>query len=613
MSITWGRRIVGALISLFCAGPITAGEIVELQVTFDPTTGRLEGMASHGAITFTKQIPLADSHSFDAMPDAALASPDGSYLPPQAWWPTLGHNGVDYRYRLTLTVPLGQVAVATAHLDSEPFTAAGYRATFVGEIPPLIFVGPYEVTERWHTGKRLRTYFPSEMSSLGQRYLDRVVSYIDRFEADIGDYPHSHFWVVSAPFPVGLGFSGATYVSERILPLPFMQGRSLAHEVLHNWWGNGVRADYATGNWSEGLTTYLADYGLAEEAGETAAHNMRLAWLRDISALRDNDDTALSAFVQRHHDAAQVVGYDKVAMVFHMLRRKIGDAAFDNGLKDLWKRWRGNVAGWSDLRRVFESASSRELGRFFEQWITRAGTPDLTLQNVAVEEGPSGWRLALRLRQDGRPWDLTVPVVVKTAEGTVVRFAELSTTTGDYAWDLSSRPIAVAIDPDHHVLRRLATGEAPAIFRDVTLDGGAAVVVAGDDTELAAVAEVMAAHLLGRKAKIRPETALTSLLDGQGIVLIGLDGTIEEILVGNGISIPDFASVEGTARAWATQLTNGQAVLVIAANDRAALEAIIRPLPHYGSHSYVVFDGRRAINKGTLPPAPEHPLSIVFD
>jgi hypothetical protein len=300
-------------------------------------------------------------------------------------------------------------------------------------------------------------------------------------------------------------------------------------------------------------------------------------------------------------------------MVFHMLRRKIGDAAFDNGLKDLWKRWRGNVAGWSDLRRVFEGASSRELGRFFEQWTTQAGAPDLTLQNIAVEEGPSGWRLALRLRQGGRPWDLTVPVVVKTAEGTVVRFAELSTTTGDYAWDLSSRPIAVAIDPDHHVLRRLATGEAPAIFRDVTLDGGAAVVVAGDDTELAAVAEVMAAHLLDRKAKIRPETALTSLLDGQGIVLIGLDGTIEEVLVGNGISIPDFASAEGTARAWATRLTNGQAVLVIAANDRAALEAIIRPLPHYGSHSYVVFDGRRAINKGTLPPAAEHPLSIVFD
>ena len=42
------------------------------------------------------------------------------------------------------------------------------------------------------------------------------------------------------PLPVGLGFPGLTYVSDKILHLPFMQGRSLAHEIAHNWWGNAV-------------------------------------------------------------------------------------------------------------------------------------------------------------------------------------------------------------------------------------------------------------------------------------------------------------------------------------------------------------------------------------
>jgi len=32
--------------------------------------------------------------------------------------------------------------------------------------------------------------------------------------------------------------------------------------------------------------------------------------------------------------------------------------------------------------------------------------------------------------------------------------------------------------------------------------------------------------------------------------------------------------------------------------DAASLEALIRPLPHYGRQSYIAFDGREAIEKG---------------
>ena len=43
-------------------------------------------------------------------------------------------------------------------------------------------------------------------------------------------------------------------------PLPFILTSSYPHEILHNWWGNCVYVDYATGNWCEGLTAYLADH-----------------------------------------------------------------------------------------------------------------------------------------------------------------------------------------------------------------------------------------------------------------------------------------------------------------------------------------------------------------
>jgi hypothetical protein len=40
---------------------------------------------------------------------------------------------------------------------------------------------------------------------------------------------------------------------------------------------------------------------------------------------------------------------------------------------------------------------------------------------------------------------------------------------------------------------------------------------------------------------------------------------------------------------------------VIAAKDAASLEALIRPLPHYGRQSYLAFDGRQVIEKGVWP------------
>ena len=55
-----------------------------------------------------------------------------------------------------------------------------------------------------------------------------------------------------------------------VIRLPFILHTSYPHEILHNWWGNGVYVDYETGNWSEGLTAYLADHLLKEQRGRGA-------------------------------------------------------------------------------------------------------------------------------------------------------------------------------------------------------------------------------------------------------------------------------------------------------------------------------------------------------
>jgi hypothetical protein len=66
----------------------------------------------------------------------------------------------------------------------------------------------------------------------------------------------------------GFGFPSYTLIGGTVLRLPFIIHTSLGHEIAHCWWGNGVLVDDDGGNWSETLTTYVADYLYQEKKSE---------------------------------------------------------------------------------------------------------------------------------------------------------------------------------------------------------------------------------------------------------------------------------------------------------------------------------------------------------
>jgi len=151
-----------------------------------------------------------------------------------------------------------------------------------------------------------------------------------------------------------------TLLGSQVLRLPFLLRSSYPHEILHNWWGNSVYPDYDDGNWSEGLTAYLADHLGAEQRGRGAEY--RRGVLQKYSDyVSDDRDFALTQFRSRHGSSTEAVGYGKSAMFFHMLRLAMGDDSFRAGLSDFYAANTFKRAGYSQLRRSFERASGREL------------------------------------------------------------------------------------------------------------------------------------------------------------------------------------------------------------------------------------------------------------
>jgi hypothetical protein len=190
----------------------------------------------------------------------------------------------------------------------------------------------------------------------------------------------------------------------------------LAHEMAHQWWGQGVGWKNYHEQWiSEGFAQYFAAIYGQKERGDGV--------FTDI--LRKMRSTAMSASSQGPISLGYRLGhiraegrvfralvYNKGAMVLHMLRRLVGDEAFFAGLRGFYHDWRFRKAGTDDFRKSMELASGRTLERFFENWIFSDAIP-----TVEFSYKESGDTVALRLEQRAAVMEFPVTVKLNYSSG----------------------------------------------------------------------------------------------------------------------------------------------------------------------------------------------------
>jgi len=568
----------------------------------------------------------------------AASGAQGSFLPAaDHWYPMV--EDVPHSYRVSLQLPAGQRGLVPGELTDERDGPDGYEARFTFTAPGQgidLMAGPYRVEERFIAGVegklRLRTYFHAAIADLAGGYLDAAAGYLALYERRIGAYPFGQFSIVSSPTPTGFGMPSLTYLGIDVLRLPFIRSTSLGHEILHNWWGNGVYPDYGRGNWSEGLTTFMADYAYRESSGEAAARLARLEWLRDFAVLPQSEDQPLAHFVSRAHDSAQVIGYGKAAMLFFMLRDLIGTAAFDAATRDLWRSFRFKTASWDDLRRVFEKASSRPLDAFFNQWVKRPGAPSLRVicarlaaaasgsafagsaspaaaaaspgtasPAAAVASAGSASPLALTLAQSPPPWRLRLPLSLEAADGAHPAVVEMAQEQQSFALAAAGATRDIEVDPDFRIFRRLDEREVPPILRRMMVDPRTQVIVASGDAEVRQTAAGLARALMESPrfddtARPRP---------GASLVVLGLTAEVAHWLSEHGQApLPVDLLRKGDAFAWSAPLPANGEIVAVAGRDVEALRLLSRPLPHYGGRSYVIFEHGKQVDSGLLERPP---------
>jgi aminopeptidase N len=572
-----------------------------------------------GGVVDHPPIQLSTEHQRSFAVTPGVIAPEGAALSDAtAWVPSVG--GL-VTFSLTVQgLPEGWGVVSQGER-----TAAGAVTTWVMPEPTEgvhLVAGPWTETSRRYTrpdgtGVDVRAFLRTPDPELSDRYLGATVDDLALYESMLPRYPYSSFALVENWWETGWGMPGFTLLGPQVIRFPFVLTSSYPHELLHNWWGNGVYV--AGGNWCEGLTAYLADHLFAEQRGQGADHR-RAALQRYGDFAGAGDTLPLAAFQGRVSPATEAVGYGKAAMVFHMARRSLGDAGFLKALGRFYADHAFAEATWADLAAAVSAESGADWGPWFAAWVDRPGAPTLRLRDVAAREDGDGWLLTAVVVQDPPGFPMDVPVAI-TLDGV----AEAAVVTASFGvggpaevvltQHTASRPRRVDLDPAFDVMRRLDPGEVPPALS--TLQGG------GPDTVVLparASAEERAAWEALAAAWAQPEAPRvvtdTGPLPAGDVWVVGWDNAHAAAAAGAaGVTLrPDGADVGGAAVARAGHSvvavgpgTSG-VVGFLAAEPVAAVPGLARKLPHYGKYGWLVFEGAEPTNtakgSGVAPGAP---------
>lgn len=450
-------------------------------------------------------------------------------------------------------------------------------------------------------------YLRTPDPNLATRYLDATTRYLALYEQLLGEYPFGKFALVENFWETGYGMPSFTLLGEQVIRLPFIIDSSYPHEILHNWWGNGVYPDYESGNWSEGLTAYLADH-LFQEMNGLGAEHRKDNLIRYRNYVAAERDFPLNRFTARNSAATQAVGYGKSLMLWHMLRLEVGDAMFLEGLRQLYRDYRFRRAGFMDIAAIYSSLTGRDLQPFFEQWVNRTGAPEF---QVSVEQGGGNTaRLMFAQIQAGDPYAVTVPVALHYRGEAVPRLYNipLSQKFQVVSVENYNDVQALVVDPYFDIFRKLHRSEIPPTIGQLFGAEQITFVLPADNREQ--WRQLATTFAAGVDADIVPAEALTSLPTDRSVWILGQTNPFADVigqqlaeygtaLTATGVALAG-SEVEHADRSTvltARHPANEELALGwIHVDDMVALPGMIEKLPHYGKYSYLSFVGAEPVN-----------------
>lgn len=299
--------------------------------------------------------------------------------------------------------------------------------------------------------------YPETLSSV-KTQLDQTPLILNLYESLFEIYPFHAEKYGHAQFEWGGGMEHTT--------VSFMNsfGRDLiAHEMAHQWFGDKITCGAWNDIWlNEGFATYAASLVIENFDSKNAFISEKSKMISNITSKINGavyvTDAELSN-VDRIFSSR--LTYNKGAMVLNMLRFKMGDALFFQGIKNYLKdiNLAYKYAKTSDLQSHLEAVYGSSLTEFFNDWIYRQGYPIYTISVQNLGGGQAKFTVNQTQSDSSVSYfEMPVPVRVFGTGGQQLDLVLNNTFNGEiFTENVPFTITSITFDPEKNIISKANT------------------------------------------------------------------------------------------------------------------------------------------------------------
>ena len=404
------------------------------------------------------------------------------------WFPCHDAPGERASTEVLATVPKGFIAISngqalkTVHNKKDKTTTYHWLQK-IPHAPYLVTltVGRFSLIKDKWKNLPVQYYCEKGREKEAKRAFGNTPDMLSFFSKSIGvSYPYAKYAQVAVSDFIygGMENTSATTQTDTALldkraSLDYTSDELVAHELAHQWFGDYLTCKDWSHAWlNESFATYFEalfkrhDRGNDEylyaiyQNSEEYFHEDKERYRRPLVTNQFKNPTDL---FDRHL-------YEKGSVILYMIHRLLGERLFWKSIRTYVDDNKGQPVETVDLINAIQKATGRNMRKFFDEWVYRAGHPTYTLRTWW---DPRKKELHLRLVQSNASggerglhhMQTTLLVVTKKGEK---RFPlEVKDKSHHFHFKVEAEPLMVVFDPDHLILKRIEhpRSEAALIYQ----------------------------------------------------------------------------------------------------------------------------------------------------
>jgi hypothetical protein len=352
--------------------PLDPGEMLDASVPFTVT---IDGPMSPGhpmRMTITDDVLLAPTF-YPLVPRLVDGEWQVMAAPPGG--DTTNSDVALYEVRLTAPAEfaLAATGVEVGRSENDDGSVTAVYAT--GPVRDFAFaLGPLNLTERDVDGILLRAWVLPQHADDAREMLSAAATQVRALTLALGPYPYAELDLVDAPdawggieYPglVFIGTLGSYFVVEPVV-----------HEVGHQWFYGLIGNDQLLDPWLDEAAATFTEILYYEAAFGSQRGTTALEGLRQVVEVgAENPDLPVGLPVGAFSSESEyaVIVYEKGALFFEALRRRLGPQAFEDFLHTYFQEYRYGFATPEGFQAAAESACGCDLDAMFNLWVYDGG------------------------------------------------------------------------------------------------------------------------------------------------------------------------------------------------------------------------------------------------